>query len=189
MKEFEVVVPQNEYDTLINHKITKINDVLVAAKSDDTLNIDSQIISKGIEINKLRTALSVYLKGKGVTEDSLNDISIAHKTINLVEGEIRNLRDQISMLEAQITDFDQSIGSTNATEYGQIINQKCIEINSKLSSIQSDHVKAISISYGIDEEKMKKMILEEFKTIFHVEIKQGNFQEQSLNELLCLGQL
>lgn len=144
----------NEYDDFYNDLLAKLNLLF-----DETKKLDySKVKDKFESIKKSKedssSEIKDYLISKGLTEDSLNDVSNAHQNIETTKNAIQNTLYELSTIKQEIKKFSFTDFDIRDLAFSVLINTEIEKINSKFSEIQRknpDDVKLISVNFNINE--------------------------------------
>lgn len=107
-----------------------------------------------IEISNCKNTIDNYLQERGYSLENLNDLKNAISNKSTIESEIINLKEEINLIEKDISSF-------NTTNIDETINQFKFEINNEISKINqlflniaiqhSQNVKEIKVEFTINE--------------------------------------
>ena len=144
----------NEYDDFYNDLLAKLNLLF-----DETKKLDySKVKDKFESIKKSKedssSEIKDYLISKGLTEDSLNDVSNAHQNIERTKNAIQNTLHKLSKIKQEIKEFSFTDFDMRDRTFSILINTEIEKINSKFSEIQRknpDDVKLISVNFNIND--------------------------------------
>lgn len=183
-KEYTIETVENDYDNEIIEIVNKLKELSEYAESRNFELIEELLHGKISDLDTAKNELSEYLKEKGVSEESLKDISSANANISRLEGEIERTKKSIEYINSSIEEYSNDVYITTGNDYQKEIESQIGTISATLDSIKSDYVKTISLHYDFDYEKANEEIFNDFKDAFSLELIEAHLTESFLKRIL-----
>jgi energy-coupling factor transporter ATP-binding protein EcfA2 len=158
----------NKYDIFYNNLIDKIQTLHNETKNLDYTEAKKEIENLAQDKEKYSTQIKTYLISKGVTDDSLNDISNAHENLEKVKSEIKTTIQDLRNIIKEIAEFNFTELESNNSEFSTLINSEIEKINSEFKNIQEknpEDVKLITVNFNINQDIIHDSISELVKIL------------------------
>lgn len=158
----------NKYDIFYNNLIDRIQTLYNDAKSLDYTEAKQDIECLAQDKEKFSNQIKTYLISKGVTDDSLNDISNAHENVEKVKSEIKTTIQELRNIIKEIAEFNFIDLESNNSEFSTLINNEIEKINLEFKNIQEknpEDVKLITVNFNINQDIIHNSISELIKIL------------------------
>jgi len=158
-KTSESSQPENDnaYEQQIQAVVEVIEKCIVDATAHPTIEAAKlRELEVTNAVKKLRAALDIFLKGRGLSQENLVDVGKASESVAQLEGEITSLVAKIDALGVELSIFvpQRDLGD----QYAEIVNVLLAPINDDLKG-QSEEVKPIDLHYQFDLRAFKKALI------------------------------
>ncbi|GAA8720724.1 gamma-glutamylcyclotransferase [Helicobacter pylori] len=158
---------KNNYDKVYNQLkqdiCKKIEEIDTNRENGCFNSEDEKIRTLGAEHEALSQEIREFLKEKGVSDESIEDIRNANDHLAKIKMDINDLKHEIKENANKIENFSYEDMDKNIEEFKDQINEKLSKINSAFEEISKNHkeVKPITIEYRLNEDIFEE-VFEDF---------------------------